>query len=291
MTKILLNSNKKIPIHGWIGLVLIIIFWFLNLTLLGVRTHWIFFPLWLGYCLVVDALTLLRKEDSLLTRNTRAYVGLYFISVWGWWLFELINYRTQNWVYLGRELFSIIEYNLYASLSFSTVIPAVFGTAELAGTFNWVKTSKPGPVINPRGKIEFRLFIAGILMFILMMVWPLYFFPFVWLSIFFIIEPLNVWLGYRTLSVPISKGDWRPVISLFIGVLICGFFWEMWNYHSFPKWIYQVPFVDFARIFEMPLLGYGGYLPFSLELFALYHLVIGVSNRKGLFRYVQIVPE
>jgi hypothetical protein len=25
----------------------------------------------------------------------------------------------------------------------------------------------------------------------------------------------------------------------------------------------------------MPLLGYGGYLPFSLELFAVYHLVMG----------------
>ena len=29
-----------------------------------------------------------------------------------------------------------------------------------------------------------------------------------------------------------------------------------------PKWVYFVPFVDFAHIFEMPLLGYLGYLPF-----------------------------
>jgi hypothetical protein len=30
----------------------------------------------------------------------------------------------------------------------------------------------------------------------------------------------------------------------------------------------------------MPLLGYGGYLPFALELYALYHLVAGTFGRR-----------
>jgi hypothetical protein len=30
----------------------------------------------------------------------------------------------------------------------------------------------------------------------------------------------------------------------------------------------------------MPLLGYGGYLPFALELYALYHLVVGLRGEK-----------
>jgi hypothetical protein len=282
---------KKIPNHGWIGLFFVGIFWFLNWTLSSLRTHWFFFPLWLGYCLSVDALTVIRKGDSLLTRKPRAYAGLFLISILGWWLFEVINLRTQNWSYIGRDLFSVAEFNIYASLSFSTVVPAVFGSAELIGTFNWVKRIEPGTEKELERKTVFVLSLVGILMFILMMVWPGYFFPFVWLSVFFIIEPLNIWLGYRSLISSISKGDWRPVISLFVGVLICGFFWEMWNYYSFPKWVYHVPFVDFARIFEMPLLGYGGYLPFSLELFALYHFVIGVFDRKELNRYIQIIQE
>ena len=58
---------------------------------------------------------------------------------------------------------------------------------------------------------------------------------------------------------------------------MCGFFWEMWNYYAYPKWTYQVPFVDFLHIFEMPLLGFLGYLPFSMELFDLYHL----NNAQG----------
>jgi len=39
----------------------------------------------------------------------------------------------------------------------------------------------------------------------------------------------------------------------------------MWNFYSLPKWKYDVPFVNRFHIFEMPLLGYAGYLPFGLE--------------------------
>jgi hypothetical protein len=71
----------------------------------------------------------------------------------------------------------------------------------------------------------------------------------------------------------LAHGDWRTVIALCLAALICGFFWEMWNIFSFPKWIYHVPFVGFWHIFEMPLLGYGGYPPFALELYVLVHLM------------------
>jgi hypothetical protein len=47
---------------------------------------------------------------------------------------------------------------------------------------------------------------------------------------------------------------------------VCGFFWEAWNFYSYPKWVYHVPFVSWLKLFEMPLLGYGGYLPFALEV-------------------------
>ena len=69
-------------------------------------------------------------------------------------------------------------------------------------------------------------------------------------------------------------------MSLWIGALVTGFFWEMWNYWSYPKWVYQVPGVDFFRIFEMPILGYGGYLPFVLELHALYQMARGFVGKK-----------
>jgi len=72
----------------------------------------------------------------------------------------------------------------------------------------------------------------------------------------------------------LRDGDWRiVVVCLALGALICGFFWELWNYYSFPKWIYHIPGAEFLRVFEMPLLGYGGYIPFALELYALKNLL------------------
>jgi hypothetical protein len=246
------------------------------------------FPLWLGYCLTVDALVFSRKGDSLLTRSPVGYIKLFLASFPAWWLFELINRRTQNWHYVGGEFLTDFEYFVLASLSFSTVIPAVFGTAELVGTFNWLKRFKRGPIIAPTPTTLLSFFITGWLMLALLLFFPLYFFPFVWLSIYFILEPTNVWLGNRSLINYTAVGDWRPVLALWIGCLICGFFWEIWNFYSYPKWVYQVPLVDSIHIFEMPLLGYGGYLPFSLELFALYHLIVGSLNRKEAQNYVRI---
>ena len=272
--------KAKYPLHGWLGLALIAVFWTLNWTLSGLRTHWAFFPLWLGYCLTVDALVFWRTGTSLLTRNWRKYVGLFIISAPVWWLFEALNLQTQNWFYAGAESFSPLSYGLLTTLSFTTVIPAVFGSAELMASFDIVKRLKRGPVIAADKLTTTAFFVAGWLMLALMLLWPKVFFPFVWLSLYFIFEPINVWMGNRSLAEWTARGDWRPVVALWLGVLMTAFFWEMWNFYSYPKWIYQVAWGDWLHIFEMPVLGYGGYLPFALELYALYHLVIGSLGSK-----------
>jgi hypothetical protein len=42
----------------------------------------------------------------------------------------------------------------------------------------------------------------------------------------------------------------------------------MWNSRALPKWEYDISYAEWLRIFEMPLLGYGGYLSFGLETYA-----------------------
>ena len=44
------------PWYGWLGAALALGGWFLNWKLSGLRTQWAFFPMWVGYCLAVDAL-------------------------------------------------------------------------------------------------------------------------------------------------------------------------------------------------------------------------------------------
>jgi len=286
-----IEREKSIfPLHGRIGLGLVIIFWIINWTLPGHRTHWGFFPLWLGYCLAIDGLVFWRTGTSLLKRSTRKYLGLFLVSAPVWWIFELLNVRTQNWTYVGAGIFTPLEYAFWTTLSFTTVIPAVFGMAELFASFDFVKRIKPGLVIGTDKRTTLSFFILGWIMLMLMLVWPKIFFLFIWLSLYFILEPINIWLGNRSLTNWTAKGDWRPVISLWLGVLLTAFFWEMWNFYSYPKWIYDVSWGDWLHIFEMPLLGYGGYLPFALELYALYHLVIGIFGEKTT-GYVKVMPE
>ena len=276
------------PPHGWIGLVLIALFWPLNWCLPGLRTQWGFFPLWLGYCLAVDALVCLKRGDSLATRSRGAYLGLFLVSAPAWWLFELVNLRTQNWFYLGEEAFSMPEFAVLSTLSFSTVIPAVLGTAELVGSIQGLRRLGPGPAIRPTRGFLWGMFAAGAAMLSLVLLWPEIFFPLVWASLWCLFEPLNKLSGRRSLLDDLARGDWRPVLALGAGALICGFFWEMWNFHSYPKWIYRIPYADWLHVFEMPLAGYLGYLPFSLELFALYHLVAGTLQPAGSRNYVQL---
>ena len=279
-TKQIEIEKPKLPLHGWLGLGLILIFWTLNWALQGPRTHWGFFPIWLGYCLAMDGLVFWRTSTSLLTRSPRKYAGLFLVSAPVWWIFELLNLRTQNWTYLGAEIFTPLEYVFWTTLGFTTVIPAVFGSAEFFASFDFVKRLKRGLVIGTDQRTTLIFFMLGWIMLVLMLVWPGIFFLFIWLSVYFILEPINVWLGNRSLAYWTQKGDWRPVISLWLGVLLTAFFWEMWNYYSYPKWVYHVAWGNWLHVFEMPLLGYGGYLPFALELYALYHWLSGLLDDK-----------
>ncbi len=253
----------------WAGLLLLAVCWPLNWLLPGDRTAYLFFPLWLGYVLAVDALVFLRTGTSLWTRSRKDFALLFVASAPVWWLFEVINWRTGNWEYLGTSAFTPLEYYALCTLCFSTVMPAVFETAELVRTFRWVAALPAGARVPDTPRTGRRLGFMGAGMLALTLLWPAFFYPFVWISLALMFESVNRRLGRRHALEWLKRGDWRPVLALSLGALICGFFWEMWNYWSWPKWVYHTPGAQFCHVFEMPLLGYGGYVPFALELYGL----------------------
>ena len=121
------KSNQRfarLAPQGWFGLLLLAVCWPLNWTLPGMRTAYLFLPLWLGYILLVDASVFARAGTSLWTRSRRDFVVLFFVSAPVWWLFEVINSRTRNWEYRGSDTLTPLEYYTLCTLSFSTVMPA-----------------------------------------------------------------------------------------------------------------------------------------------------------------------
>lgn len=266
------------PSHLRFGLALVLMAWGVSWMGPEPARHYTFFPLWLGYVLVVDGITAIRSGTSLLTRSRGGFVTLFAVSVPLWWGFEAANARLQNWVYILPQSYSWLGYHVLASIAFSTVAPAIFATAELVRTFKVVERVGNGPVLAPSRAGQVALMVLGLGMMTAALVFPKPAFPLIWIGAFLVLDPLNEILGRRSLSQAVRRGDWRPVISLAAAGLVCGFFWEMWNSNAMPKWTYDVPYVGFGKVFEMPILGYGGYIPFSFEVFAFVMLVAPLTR-------------
>ena len=273
------DRRNFLAVHGRLGIMLIAVTWPASWLQLEPLAEYSFFPLWLGYILGIDALVLRREGTSLLTRCPKAFLGMFVASVPLWWAFEGINHFTQNWQYVGASEYSTLRYFLVASWHFSIVIPAIFETAELIGSFGFLNRFQHGPVLPNSWKLLTGAMALGLAFLVSIVLWPDYAFAGSWLCLFLVLDPINHLQGRPSILAWLQQGDWRVVVALGIGALVCGWFWEMWNYWAFPKWQYTIPFVDFARVFEMPLLGYGGYVPFGLEVYVVYHFLIGIVER------------
>jgi len=239
-----------------------------------------FFPLWLGYILTVDGLVRLRTGTSLLSRGRLRFLGLFAASIPLWWLFEGANHFVQNWHYLSGFHAGPLERILESSLDFSTVVPAIFETAALYRSFAafnrpicWFRIP-----LSRRGLALTAL--AGVAFTVIALAFPAQGFAYVWLALFVMLDPINALLGQRSIAGQLAHGRWDTVLVLFAAGITCGIFWEMWNFYSMPKWYYTVPYVGFLKVFEMPILGYGGYLPFSLEVYAIYQTLHWLVTRR-----------
>jgi hypothetical protein len=273
-----MKETHAFPAWGWLGLLLIAITWSLAWT----RLPWVatvqpftFTPLWLGYIVVMNALTYRATGACLLANRPRYLLVLFLLSTMFWWFFEYLNRFVQNWYYVGIDEFSPSAYIFYATLSFSTVLPAVVSTVEWLRSAERLRAAfqNPTPIQVPLpasiGWVVFALAAAGL---IGIGIWPDYLFSLLWVSPLLLVSALQAMLGQDTIFSGLRHGDWRTLCLPALAGLQCGFFWELWNWHSLAHWEYAIPYVDRFQIFEMPLLGYAGYLPFGLECVVLAEL-------------------
>lgn len=279
------RPRRPLPWWGWLGAAGIAASWFFAWTRLDwfapVQEH-TFTPLWLGYVLLVNAWAERRSGSCLLRR--RVFAVLVAVSAVFWWFFEYLNRFVESWEYHGATLDGPLAHVLHGTLPFATVLPAVMSTQDLLATFPRLVTPfaslAPMPFVSSR-RLGALLLAAAVSGLALLSVAPSWLFPLPWLAPLLLLVGLSSVSGERHVLSDVARGDWRLVVTLALAALVCGFFWEMWNYASAARWTYTIPFVDRFHVFEMPLLGYAGYLPFGLECGAVAAL-LGWDGRQRL---------
>jgi hypothetical protein len=205
-----------------------------------------------------------------------------------WVVFEMYNkYSLRNWYYIGLPDNSALRAFGYI-WSFATIWPAIFETADVVSSIRdrrapMDRAETPAP--RPLGAAGWLSVAAGTVMLIVPFVFrssPIatYLAAPVWLGFILVLDPLNDRAGSESIL-----GDWRKhrtsrLTNLLAAGLLCGFLWEFWNYWSGTKWFYNVPILPSVKIFEMPVLGFGGFPPFAVECFVMY-----VAVRRWLWRF------
>ena len=286
----------RFPWWGWCGIGLGLVSWILAWS----RFPWFseyqahtFTPLWIAYILIVNGFTYRRTGTCLLLRRPLSFLLLFPASAGFWWFFEYLNRFVQNWSYTGAD-FGPAEYFLFATLSFSTVLPAITGTREWLLSHSWWSAAYehffPIQISSP------RLFAAAVLTasgagLLLLGIYPNQLFALLWISPLLILVSLQVLLKQIHIFSCLRNGDWRFVLSSALAALLCGVFWETWNFYSLAKWVYHVPFVQRFQVFEMPILGYAGYLPFGLECIVVAEMVLGSSGKDKISNVEQRISN
>jgi len=222
---------------------------------------------WWSYIIFIESLLYCRGAKSLLFESPGKFLLLLPISITVWLVFEALNFRLSDWLYINIPSNTVVRWTGYA-IAYSTVLPGIFSTRALLEFIGVLKNSKAAPLGNLQ-RLYKPFVLTGLLFLLLPLVWPKYFFPLVWLAFIFLLEPVNHKAGAPSLLRQWEKGSPGNFYLLLLAGAVCGLLWELWNFRAGSKWIYTLPHSGFLKIFEMPLLGFLGFPPFALECYAM----------------------
>ena len=274
-------------IYGILGIIMIL-FSELNFYFkIEPFASWYFPIIWFGYIFLIDAIIYKLKGHSLIMSRKEQFFKALILSALIWWLFEVININLGNWNYGSLTLFSLRTL-VKATISFATVLPAMIETYELLKTFNLFNKVKLKKHHDIKHRFLHLMTFIGIVMIALTLLWPKYFFPLIWFAFFFILDPINYLHSQPSVIGYWKNGNYKIPLMLIVAGVIMGVLWEFWNYYAAIKWYYEIPFVGFFKIFEMPILGYLGYGPFAFELFSMYYFIRSLHLPKTTHSFLEL---
>jgi hypothetical protein len=242
---------------------------------------WYYLFAWWAYILFLESLLHLRGGRSELFGNPWRFLGTLPLSILFWLVFELFNFRLQNWHYSGVPEERDLRWAGYA-LSFATVLPGLQVTVNFLDRFTGLGKGA-GAARSELGRFRRLMIGLGIFCLLTPLIEPRLFFPLIWIGFILILDPVNHGFGAPSLLGDMEAGSYKKLFQLPVAGLCCGLLWETWNYWAGGKWTYTIPFLGFLRVFEMPMLGFLGFPPFALEAFVMGNaafLVFGWVGRR-----------
>lgn len=232
---------------------------------------------WYSYIFFVDGIVYNIKRDSLIISRSSDFIFMLFTSAGVWFIFEIANVFLKNWQYIMIPWDRFERYAGYF-ISYATVFPALFETSELIESTEIFKNSKI-KIIDIHDKFVKKLIILGIFIFLLSIIIPNIFFPLIWTAFILIFDPLNYINGNESFIKDLKSGYGYKIYTLFTAGIICGILWELLNYKAGAKWIYNLPYLNTPKIFEMPIAGYLGFGFFALECYAIYIYIFNIKRK------------
>lgn len=256
---------------GFAGLILLLFSQLCMYLELEPFFTWFYLFAWWSYIIIIDSIIFKLKGNSLIRSRGKEILILSGWSIVFWFIFESVNLFLENWYYINLPTNAFLRRSGII-LAFATVLPAIFETAELIEISNTYTSFSTKKFKCSRFFLGI-LFSTGVLFAFLSISFPKLFSPLIWGSFTLILEPIIYLSGGRSLLKDLERGNPRKVLILLTSGLICGFLWEFWNFWSYTKWVYTLPFLNQAKIFEMPVAGFLGFPPFAIDCYVMYNFV------------------
>jgi hypothetical protein len=226
-----------------------------------------FLPIWAGFILAVNALAVKRSGSCLMLRRPLGFVLLFPASAAFWWFFEYLNRFVQNWYYTGIEgmgpggVHLLFQPGLChgAARRAQHDRPAAHRSPPWAG---------PGPLpADPSARFRWipgNMPAAACLGLTLIGIFPDQLFALLWVSPLDHppLHPAPDRAAHPALSTGMATGGrWCSGPG---GADLRFFLGNVELFQPGPLDLHH-PLRSTVHLFEMPILGYGGYLPFGLE--------------------------
>ena len=270
-------------LYGWAGL-LIILFAEIGLIIENKFVLSYMTPIaWTGYIMFMDALIFRLSGSSYIMNRRLEFVWMLPWSVLCWLLFEAYDLYMNNWHYVGIPE-SLPIYWLSSAWAFATIFPGILLTYEFIKHLKLFDNIRIKPWKLGQGMMRGYV-VTGFFLVLLPFAFKsnvaAYFYAFVWSGYVFLLEPINERLGGKSILPDMRAGKPAKLLNLFTAGIICGFLWEFWNYWAHTKWIYTVPgfLGEGPKYFEMPIIGFLGFLPFAAEVYAMQNFLMAVLKK------------